>query len=337
MSATLDPLAAALLLFVATAAAVGMAGARLARDGDIIAARTRLGGVWVGSVFLAVATSLPELMVTVSAARIDAADIAAGNLFGSSMANMLVLALITMLPAGASLFRQAALDHALAAGLAIVLNCLAGAFLLARLPLSVGGVGAGSLVLLATYLLGARLLFRQSALAREATAVVEIADAVRERSLPRAVAGFVVAAAIITAAAPLFARSAEQIAELTGLGQTVVGTWLVGLATSLPEFVTSLAALRIGAFDLAVGNLFGSNAINMVMFVPLDVASGGAPVFASLSPVHAISAFVAIALMGMSLVALVHRARRRFTLLEPSGLAMVVVYVCGLLLVLLAA
>jgi cation:H+ antiporter len=151
--------------------------------------------------------------------------------------------------------------------------------------------------------------------------------------LRRAIVGFVVAALVIAAVAPLFADSAQRIAEITGLGQTVVGTWLVGLATSLPEFVTSLAAVRIGAFDLAVGNLFGSNAVNMVLFLPVDAASRAGPVFDALGASHVISALVATSLMAMSLVALIYRVRRRVSMVEPTGLAMIVVYVLGMLLV----
>ena len=346
-------LAQAVLLFVLSAAVVGGAGMRLARDGDTIAARTRLGGMWVGSVFLALATSLPELMTSTSAAFIGAVDIAAGNLLGSSMANMLILALLTLLPVGAGLLGRAALDQVLGAALAIILNCLAGAFILASTPASYGGVGLGSLVLLAVYLLGTRTLYRHSALARASVAVAELdvaaaaegapplgpvrlegrASGGTERSLRGAVAGFLAAAVVITAAAPLFAAAAERIAEVTGMSHTMMGTWLAGLATSLPEFVTSLAAVRLGAFDLAVGNLFGSNAVNMVIFVPLDLAHRTGPVFDAIDPAHAISALVASALMSMSLVALVSRARRRFSILEPSGLAMIGVYVLGMLLI----
>lgn len=74
---------------------------------------------------------------------------------------------------------------------------------------------------------------------------------------------FLAGAAVILVAAPQFARSAKGIAEVTGIGATFIGTWLVGFSTSLPELVTSLAAVRLRAYDLAVGNLFGSNALNM--------------------------------------------------------------------------
>ena len=109
-----------------------------------------------------------------------------------------------------------------------------------------------------------------------------------------------------------------------------MGTWLVGLSTSLPELVSSFAAVRMGAFDLAVGNLFGSNAFNMAIFLPLDLAQPGPAIFASLDPGHAISALFAVVLMSLGLAAIVYRAERRFVMIEPDCLLMVVVYGLGI-------
>ena len=101
---------------------------------------------------------------------------------------------------------------------------------------------------------------------RERERLVEAAAADRDTvlaspgGLRRAAIGFAVATLAIVVAAPILAVSAKKIAETTGIGTTFVGTSLVAVATSLPELVASLAAMRLGAFDLAVGNLFGSNA-----------------------------------------------------------------------------
>ena len=83
----------------------------------------------------------------------------------------------------------------------------------------------------------------------------------------------------------------------------------------LPEFVTSLAAVRLGAFDLAVGNLFGSNAVNMVIFVPLDLAHRTGPVFDAIDPAHAISALVASALLADGWIATIPGAVITLTIL----------------------
>ena len=338
-------LPALLFSLIASAAIVVAAGTQLARSADAIAARTNLGGAWIGSVFLAVATSLPEITTDVAAIRIGAPDLAAGDLFGSSMANMLILAVVSLLPAGTELFRKATLDHLQYAALAIILTAMAAVFVLVRPATAFLGLGVGSLSLLAVYLVGSRAVFRATSVARRAGITEEMSarpgepDHARKRSLKltevrRPLMVFVGAALVILASAPVFAHSAEGLAELSGLGSTFMGTWLVGMSTSLPELVTSLAAIRMRAYDLAVGNLFGSNAFNMVIFVVLDLAHGSGPFFSVVSPVHAISALVAIGLMSLGVAALVVRAEGRLTLLEPSSALIVLGYVLGLALVL---
>lgn len=320
--------------FIGSAAVVVLAGVRLARHGDAIAARTRLGGLWVGSVFLAIATSLPELTTDIAAVRLGAPNLAAGDLFGSSMANMLILALVSILP-GAELFRRAALDNGLGAALAITLTAIAALLILAHPGILIAGVGVGSIILAIAYLAGMHTIFRSSVVARTAAGMEETRPTSEGPPLRRVVAGFAGASLVILVAAPLFAASAKGLAELTGLGTSFIGTWLVGFATSLPELVTAIAAVRLRAYDLAVGNLYGSNAVNMVMFLPLDLAHGRGPFLAAIEPVHAITALVAIVLMAIGLAAIVYRSTGRLRTLEPSGALMVLVYFAGIALVFL--
>jgi cation:H+ antiporter len=340
-STAMSPIIGALAALAAGGVAVVLAGVVLARSCDVIAARTRLGRVWVGSIFLAAATSLPELTTDIAAVRIGAADLAAGDLFGSSMANMLILAGIALRP-GEELFRRAALDHALSAALAIVLNAIAAVAILLAPQATVLGLGPGSLLLLIAYLAGTRVLFRHSTVAREAGVAIELGGLEAappqggEAELPSlggAVVRFLLASAVILVAAPVFASAAVRLAELTGIATSFIGTWLVGMTTSLPELVTCIAAVRMGALDLAVGNLLGSNAFNMVIFVPLDLAQPGEPMLAAVSAVHAVTALVAIIMMAVALGAVVYRSKVPGARLEPISVLMIGVYVTGLLIV----
>ena len=151
-----------------TAALVVAAGVALARFGDDIGLHLGIGRLWIGSVLIAGATSLPELTTDVAAVRLGAADLAAGDLFGSSMANMFILAVLDLLPR-MQVLRRAALDHALSAALAVMLTALAALFLLARFELHWGTIGLGSLVLLGLYGLGARAVFTHTARLANAT------------------------------------------------------------------------------------------------------------------------------------------------------------------------
>lgn len=315
------------LVFVGCGAAVVVAAAMLARYADAIAEATRFGRLWTGTVLLAAATSLPEIATDVAAVRLGAADLAAGDLFGSSMANMLVLAIIDLVPPRRRILQQAAFDHALAASLAISLNALAGVLVLLRPEQAFLGFSPGSVLLLAAYVAGTRVIYRHAT--RDAVLEQAAQIPVARPGLPRALLGFSASALVVLVAAPAFAWSAKGLAERTGLGNTFFGTWLVGLSTSLPELVASLAAVRMGAYDLAVGNLFGSNAFNMAIFFVLDAAQPGS-VFAGLDPAHVVTAFLGLVLMSLGIAAIVYRAKRRFAMLEPDSALILAAYAVGM-------
>jgi cation:H+ antiporter len=316
-------------LFISAGAVVVVAGTALARYGEAIAQRTRAGRLWIGAVLLAGATSLPELGTDIAAVRMGALDLALGDLFGSSMANMLILALVDLLPPRREVLRRATLDHALAACLAISLSAFAAAALLAPSGRVVAGISAESFVLAAAYLLGTRAVYRHAMrdFGPEKVSVDEVAAGHQQvPTLRRSVFGFGVAALVTLAAAPVFAYAAKQLAEVTGLGTTFVGTWLVGLSTSLPELVASIAAVRIGAFDLAVGNLLGSNAFNISILLWIDLAHPGASIFVDASPTHVLSLVFGMLLMALGLAAIVYRAKKRFAMLEPDSALIVLTY-----------
>jgi cation:H+ antiporter len=316
------------ICFLGSGAAVWALGVALARAADVIAERTRLGGVWIGTVLLAGATSLPELGTSLSAVGLGAADLAVGNLFGSSMANMLILALVDLLLRRERILSRVAFDHALAASLAIALNALAAVLVIAGPGVAFLRVSPGSVLLFAAYLAATRALYRHGQ-RNDAPRIARRAESDDPGELGRAGRAFALAALGMLGVAPLFAWSAHEVALVSGLGDTFVGTWAVGLSTSLPELVTSLAAVRRGAFDLAVGNLFGSNALNMALLLPLDVVAPGS-VFRGLDPAHAASALLAVALMALGLAAILYRAKRRFGMIEPDSALVLLTYLLGL-------
>lgn len=325
------------LVFLGAGTIVVLAGIALANNADVIAGATGLGRLWTGTVLLALATSLPEMMTDLSAVRMGAADLAAGDLFGSSMANMLILALVDLLPPRRQLFRKATLDHALGASLAIVLNAFAVIFVLLRSRFTVLSLSPGSMLLLVAYLAGTRAMHRQARHRRltagESGAAPEPGEGASPGTprLRRALLGFAGATLAIVVAAPAFAWSAKGLAVASGLGNTFFGTVLVGLATSMPELVSSIAAVRIGALDLAVGNLFGSNALNMAIFAILDAAQPGS-LFAGLDPAHALSGSFGVVLTALGLAAIVYRAEKRYAMLEPDSILMLATWVTGLLI-----
>lgn len=312
--------------------AVVLAGYFLARCGDVLGERTRLGGMWAGMVLLALATSLPELAAGITAVRLGAHDLAAGNLFGSSLANLLILALLD-LASRDGVLRRASLEHVPIGLLAIVLNALAAVFSLLRTPVALGPVSLASLALVGLYALGARAMYlralRERGGAAAASAPGSALSAARAPTWLAAL-GFALAAGLTFLAAPHFASGAERLAEVSGLGETFIGTLLVGLATSLPELAASWAAVRLGAVDLAVGNVLGSNAINMTLFLAYDLAYPAGSWFARLGSLHGITALLAVALMAFAISGIVFRVPKRLSLGAPSGLTLLLGYAAAI-------
>jgi cation:H+ antiporter len=331
------------LEFAALAAVVALAGTFLARSADQIAEITRLGRLLIGSVLLAAATSLPELTVDISAVRQGMPDLAAGDLFGSSLMNLLILAVLDLAHrSGGKMLSREAAAHALSATLSIALTALAGMAILTapRLPgVSFLGIGIWSWGILVGYLLGVRMIFLdQRVSARAVAEAVDVAESDRVHNqqvnppLWKPVIVFSVAALVLFLDGPRLAHVAGQLADLSGLGKTFVGTTLVALCTSLPELVASITALRMKSFDLVIGNVFGSNAFNMILFFPLDAVHPGS-LFADISPSHVVTSMAVILATAVAVLGQLYHVEQRRRLVEPDALLMLLILGGALFLV----
>jgi cation:H+ antiporter len=324
------------ITFALSGIVILVAGTKLSQYGDRIAEYSGLGRLWVGVVLLAAATSLPELVTAVSAVLIDAPNLAVGDLLGAGLGNMLTLALVDLAHRQKRVWQQTALDQTLIASLAVITTGLAGLLIIVRHSFSAFSIGIGTIAIAIIYLFGMRLVFRQESMRRRAEQlerVVQKEEAAWNRpdsSLRRAGLGFAGATLGILIAAPLLANSAMQIAEITGISSTFIGTSLVAIVTSLPEMVTTFAAVRLGAFDLAVGNLFGSNAFNMAILFIADVAYSRGSLLAAVDPTHAVTALVGILLMTVGIMGIIYRAEKRFMFIEPDSALMIVGYLLGM-------
>jgi cation:H+ antiporter len=313
------------VLFVFTAAIVIAAGTGLARFADALAAKTRMGALWFGAVVVAFVTSLPELVVDASAVRRGAVDLALGDLMGSSMANMAILAAVTLAFAGRRLLQRAAIEHALTASLAIVLTCLALFFMDAPSHWLIGGVGVGPLVIAPAFAIGTYFLRE-----RQTGSHLSHGELPVEMPLTRALAGFALAAAAIVVAGPFLAESADKLAEETGAGETFFGSFALAVVTSLPELSVSIAAIRFGAINLAIGNLLGSNATNMVLLLPLELVSPTPNILSSAGPDLRVAGTLAVALMAIGIASIVLKADRGRVPVDIAAILMLAVYVAGL-------
>lgn len=324
------------LQFVACAGVILFAGARLSRYGDVIAEKTGLGGTWIGIVALAAVTSLPELITGASSILLfEAVDIAAGDVLGSCMFNLVIFALLDVRD-GAPLSARIHQGHVLVAGFGILQLGLA-ILAIAAGPSApaIGWFGVHSLAFVGVYLLAMRTIFtferrRVAQLAEEMTGVIRY----RDLTLRRALVLYGLNALVLVAAATALPALGQQLAAATGLGEGFVGTLFVAMATSLPEVVVTIAAARIGALDMAAGNLFGSNVFNIAVLGIDDLLHTRGPLLADLAPGHLIGAAAAASMSAVAIIGLTYRAQRKRFPLSLDTLAMVALY--GLAIVLLS-
>jgi cation:H+ antiporter len=312
-----------LLALVLTGLAVFLLAGRLARDADAIARATRLGGLWIGAVLLAAATSTPEVLTDVSAALLEVPDIGIGDLFGSTLANMLILAVLDLALPRRRILHAVAADHARLGALGILLTAMAGFAIATRGWGRIGHVGIDTLAIVAVYVAAMRRLYRSLPPAADPAHLIDA------RSGPPPLVGFGLAAGALCIVTPLLVLSAEAFAVESGLTETFVGTLLVGLTTSLPEMAATVAAIRLGAHDLAVGNVLGSNAFNMTILLLMDLAYWPGPVLAAASRDHLLTVLVALGTLALGVMAILSRDGRRPARPSVESVGIVVAYALG--------
>ncbi|MEE9324984.1 MAG: hypothetical protein V3U90_05500 [Dehalococcoidia bacterium] len=318
----------ALGLFFLTAIAVTAAGITLAIAGDVIALRTGWGRLWVGSLLIAGATSLPELVTTVTAVRIEAPALAAGNVLGSNMANMSILALVVALLGERQLFQRLLPQQGLLAAFAIALTGMATLFAALRPEAEWLGVSLPAVALIGGYVVASRILHRYGA------GIPDLEAPVASRSLRWGWIVFGISAAAIFVAAPFLAFSAQRIAELTGIAESFMGVLALAFVTSLPEMATTVTAFRMGAGDLAIAGIYGSNTFNIGILGVADLFYTQGSLFSNLDQSHVTAGLFALLLIGLGTVQLLLRwPLKRFYLIEPGSLGMVALYLLGIFLV----
>ena len=322
------------VIFAACALAIALAGPLLVDAVEGVAEETGLGRLWLGTVLLAGATSLPELVSVVTAAGIDEPDIAVGTVLGSNLFNMTIFgAVLVLFPLAVRSNRGGALTGALA----ITLGAAALVFLLLEGP-AVGRFGMGALLLGGLYVAGSFGLFRAERSGRPRAAELpgsaglsRVRVAAQWTSMRGDVARLAVATAVVFVASLFLPDAAEEIAATLGVSGGVVGVVGVALATSLPEVVTSTVALRRGAPELVVGNVFGSNVFNLAALFAAEAALEEGRLLQVVDGDQAVTAAFGLGVMVLALGPLlrtpgVQRRRRWFRLL---GVAILLGYVSG--------
>ena len=302
----------------------------LAKYGDALATLTGWGRLFVGSILIALATSLPELATNASSVRLDPPNpgLALGDILGSNMVNMVILALVALIFGGKRFLQRVAQEQRY---LAVAAALLTGAVLLfgaLRLEVSFLKVGLSSVIILVLFVATMRVVY----ITRPQGSQEDAGDDAGI-TLGRAWLMFGLVSVGVIVAGFFLAWSTDQIAGITGVASSTLGILAVSLVTSMPEVAATIAAARLGAADLGVSTLYGSCAFNTIILSCADLFYRDGILNNQMEPAHFVAGGVAVLLILFGLVLIMgqHRLHR---VLAAGGLTlMAAIYLGGAVVV----
>jgi len=300
--------------FVLCLVIILFAGTKLVRYGDAIAEKTGLGRIWIGLLLLAAVTSMPELVTGVSAvALVGSPDLAVGTLFGSCAINLVILALLDILHRRTPILSEASSEHIISASWGILLIAIAAGSIFAGQRFSglgLGWMGLPSIVIFILYLVAMWQIFRF-----ERTHQVSSPQAITAQyegiSARMVYLKFTLAAMAVIAAGIWLSFIGDEIAQVTGWGASFVGSLFLAISSSMPELVVAIAALRLGAIDMAIADILGSNMFNIAIVAPVDIAYRQGPVLSLASNSHLVTAVTVIMMSLLVITGVRFRAKRK--------------------------
>lgn len=325
----------AFVYFILAAIVTVFAAVKLSQYADVISEKTSMGGMMVGTLLLAGATSLPEISTSFSAAAIGNADIAVGNMIGSNLFNLFILAAFDFLLRRRRILERASRDHIYTLFLGLLLTVLVILALWLRLDASILGIGLDAWIIALAYIFGMlaiNKLPKSEPAATQSLPQTEPANPSASLSARAAIARFIAAAIIILGAGTALSITGDQIAVITGIGSSFIGSFLIAATTSLPEAISVFVALRLSNVNMAVGAVLGSNVFNMIILAISDPVYTAGPILSAVSNSHLI---IAVGVFFMSLLVLYSLLQRKtisnFKYALPSAIVILIYFIASYL------
>ncbi len=327
-------------VFMLAAAAVWWAGTRLPAYVVALSERTGVGQGFAGMLVLGGITSLPELATGTTAAAIGLPLLSLNDILGSASLNLLLLALADMALGSRPLTSVVARPVTLIQG---VLGMTLFAFVGAAIGIGGGDfggpVGAWSVAIFACVLIA--LFVSDRAERRPMWQVVnppdlEVAEETRQKSISTGKLALVLTglALVILVGGVTLANAGETIAEETGLGAGIVGLLIIAVATSLPEASAIIGAMRHKRYELAIGEIFGSNMFNLAIILAVDLVAPGKSVIEQAGGFEIAAAMLALVLTGIFVIGLIERRDRTVLRMGEDSIAAILLYFGGITLLL---
>jgi len=331
MGSEVSDLLIAILIFLVSAGVVVYCGTKLAVYGDALAELTGLGRLFVGSILVALATSLPELSTNISAVSLNPPNpaIAIGNVFGANMINLFTFGAVALVFGGSRFLSNVSVEQKYLVFIAILMTVVGLLFI--SVPLNAGAfnIGLPAGIILIMYVLGMWFIYKKKP-DDENSESDEIQTTL---TLTKAWILFGVVSAGVVVGGIFLAISTDQIADITGISSGVLGIIAVSIVTTMPEASATIAAARMKAYDLGVAGLFGSCVFNVTIIGYADIFYRDGIITTQGEPAHQIAGLVAVGLMLIGLAVILGKNKLPKPVLTAGVAAIVVVYLVGAVLV----
>lgn len=320
--------------FCICAALILYTGYKLSYYGDIICEKTSLTRSLMGFVFLSMATTLPELITSLGSITIvDSPNLAAGNALGSILINLMFIALLDLVQGKGALLYEVSIDHILSGALCILTLTFMSLFIFLRSYLNVRlgffNFGFDSLILLLIYGAGLRLMFGYSDKKRDKEKKdKESLPSHKSIRLKAVVFRFSLCFIAIIFLALWLAKIGDEIVEVMGWSEALVGTFFLALATSLPELIVSLTSLKF-AVDMAIGNILGANFLDVMILPVCDIFFRRGEILSYISSIHLITLLTAILITTIVIIGLIYRSRKSFLRMGWDAIAIIATFLLG--------
>ncbi|SMD42129.1 cation:H+ antiporter [Aquiflexum balticum DSM 16537] len=326
-----------IFILVISALVISIAGTYLAKFADQIADITKLGEALVGAVLLGAVTSLAGVVTSISAALQGYADLAISNAIGGIAVQTFFLAIADMT------YRKANLEHA-SASLAnlmysvLLIGLLTTLLMMSQMPeVTFQGFHPGSPIIIITYVAGLWMVSKSSKKPMwSPTHTVEtVADVpakdLHKINLKRLWLGFIVTAGLVIVAGYFVGEAGIAISERTRLSETFVGGLFTAVATSLPELIVSISAVKRGSLTMAVSNIVGGNSFEVIVVALADFFYKGSILHAATSADSYIITLT-ILLMSVLLMGLLYREKQGIGKIGWESLGIIIIFIVGYLI-----
>lgn len=346
------PLWANITILCVSGVVVWLAGMKLARIAETISANTGLSRVIAGALLLGVATSLPEIVTTMTASALGNAPLAVNNLFGGVAMQLAVLAAIDFLYAR---------SHPLTFFSPNPVLLLAGVLLVMQVALAIVAIAAGDVAIMAhlgfwppllVLFYGISLYYLERFSSLETWTATRLPSEHLNESNDHHTGQnqdsqepdeegpstawlaiiFAFLCLLVLLGGGSVSASADALAAQTGIGASFIGATFVAITTSLPELSTTAGAVRLGAYTMAVANIFGTNTLEIALLLPADIAYVEQPVMNAVDESALLMGGLSIVMTSLYLWGLLERRDRAFLGMGIDSTWVLIAYLAGLVL-----